>query len=150
MKIYLAGPCDTENRTMMVSISKFLRNNNMEVYCPWELKIENAWNMSQEEWAQKVFEVDIKAIQDCDYMLSISIGRISSAGTAWEQGYAMGINKPVAVIQINEKNPTSLMTYCGCNLFTSVKNTQEFWSELQWVIDHMPMMWHGECKTILT
>lgn len=150
MKIYLAGPCDTENRTMMVSISKFLRNNNIEVYCPWELKIENAWDMPQEKWAQKVFEADIKSIQDCDYMLSISIGRISSAGTAWEQGYATGINKPVAVIQVNEKNPTSLMTYCGCNLFTSVKNMQEFWSELQWVIDHMPMTWRGKCKTVLT
>ena len=151
MKIYLAGPCDTENRTTMVQIAKAFREyGQYEVYCPWELKIENAWDMSQEEWARKVFEADIKAIQECDYMFSISLGRISSTGTAWEQGYAMGIKKPVAVIQINEENPTSLMTYCGCNLFTSVKNMQEFWPELQWVIDHMPMTWHGKCKTVLT
>ena len=27
MKIYLAGPCDTEHRTMMVNVAKILRKN---------------------------------------------------------------------------------------------------------------------------
>ena len=48
---YLAGPCDTENRTSMVQIAKFLREKGAELYCPWELKIEDAWDYSQEEWA---------------------------------------------------------------------------------------------------
>lgn len=132
MKIYLAGPCDSENRTLMTIIAKTIRaNSNFEVYCPWELKIENAWNISQEEWAKIVFNTDVEAIKKCDYMIVISNGRISSAGTNWEQGYAMGLNKPVAVIQINNAN-TSLMTYWGCTLFTQVNlQTPEFNSELQ-------------------
>ena len=67
MKIYLAGPCDTENRYDMVQIAKIFREyGKHEVYCPWEFKIENAWDMTQEDWAQAVFEADIKAIQECD------------------------------------------------------------------------------------
>ena len=41
MKIYLAGSCGIERRTEMQKIAKELRKNH-EVYCPFELKIENA------------------------------------------------------------------------------------------------------------
>lgn len=149
MKIYLAGPCDTDHRTIMIKVAEWLRAHNYEIYCPWELKIENAWDYQQEEWAQKVFEADIAAIKDCDYMISISFGRISSVGTAWEQGYAMGINKPVAVLQVDDTN-TSLMTYCGCTLFENVSLNTELFNELMWVTDHMPIEYHPKCKTILT
>ena len=117
MKIYLAGPCDTENRYNMVQIAKLFREyGGYEVYCPWELKIENAWDISQEEWARKVFEVDIKAIQDCEVFVMISFGRESTAGTNWENGYAYALNKRIVVIQITDK-PTSLMTYASANEF---------------------------------
>ena len=149
MKIYLAGPCDTDHRIIMIKIAEWLREHNYKTYCPWELKIENAWDYPQEEWAQKVFEADVAAIKDCDYMISINFGRISSAGTAWEQGYAMGINKPVAVLQVDVNN-TSLMTYCGCTLFENVPLSIELFNELMWVTDHMPMEYHPKCKTILT
>ncbi len=117
MKIYLAGSCDTENRYNMVQIAKIFREyGNHEVYCPWELKIENAWDMPQEEWARKVFEADIKAIQECDVFIMISHGRESTAGTNWENGYAYGLNKHIITIQITDK-PTSLMTYSSASYF---------------------------------
>jgi len=117
MKIYLAGPCDTENRTIMVKVTRALREyGHYEVYCPWELKIENAWDMSQEEWARRVFEADIKAIQECDVFIMISPGRESTAGTNWENGYAYGLNKHIITIQITDK-PTSLMTYSSASYF---------------------------------
>ena len=53
MKIYLAGSCGTDRRTQMQKIATALRRLDYEVYCPFELKIENAWDMPQEEWAQK-------------------------------------------------------------------------------------------------
>ena len=66
MRIYLAGPCDSENRSMMVQIAKEIRNygSNIELYCPFELKIENAWDYPQEEWAQMVFDKDVEAIDN--------------------------------------------------------------------------------------
>ena len=117
MKIYLAGPCDTENRYNMVQVSKAFREyGGYEVYCPWKLKIENAWDMPQEEWARKVFEADIKAIQDCEVFVMITPGRESSAGSNWENGYAYALNKHIVIIQITDK-PTSLMTYVSSSEF---------------------------------
>jgi nucleoside 2-deoxyribosyltransferase len=117
-KIYLAGSCGSEDRTFMRSIAQMLRRHNFEVYCPFDLKIPNAWDMSQDLWAEKVFEEDIRAIHWCDIMISISKGRESTAGTNWEQGYAYALKKKVYVFQVTDK-PTSIMTYCGCADFYS-------------------------------
>ena len=135
MKIYLAGPCDSENRTLMVSIAKQLRDMKYEVYCPFELKIENAWDMSQEEWANRVFHADITAIKDCDFVVMISHGRISSAGTNWEQGYAYALKKPIYVFQITNE-PTSLMTFCGCTEFWNT-NKYDVVNQIAKVINYL-------------
>ena len=47
MKIYLCGSCSSENRSNMHMIANQIRNstNDAEVYCPFELKIPNAWGM---------------------------------------------------------------------------------------------------------
>lgn len=149
MKIYLAGSCSSENRTLMVQIARFLREKGNDVYAPWELKIENAWDYTQEEWAQKVFDKDIKAINECDMMIAISQGRMSSAGTNWEIGYAYGKGIHVHVIQVN-KEATSLMTYCGCSNFVNLDITYGGLAhELQWICDHEKTPYHGKCKTVL-
>lgn len=119
MKIYLAGSCGTDRRTQMQKIANALRKLNYEVYCPFELKIENAWDMPQEEWAQKVFDADVTAIDACDLVVMISPGRVSTAGTNWEQGYAYAKGKKVFVFQYT-REPASLMTYCGCDNFTAL------------------------------
>lgn len=116
MKIYLGGSCSSENRTMMMKIATALREEGREVYCPFELKIENAWDMSQEDWARKVFNADIDAIDDADVVIVITPGRVSTAGTNWEQGYAYASGKDVLVFQITEEK-TSLMTFWGCTYF---------------------------------
>ena len=77
--IYLAGSCASEQRTLMMNIAKHLRDSGKDVYCPFELKIENAWNYSQEEWSQLVFEADKTAIDKCDIFLMITSGRIAFA-----------------------------------------------------------------------
>ena len=154
MRIYLAGPCDSENRSMMVRIAKEIRNYNSDIqlYCPFELKIENAWDYSQEEWGKRVFDKDIAAINDCDAMIIISLGRISSAGTNFENGYAFALGKKIVVLQITE-SPTSLMTYCGCNYFlNSSKN--KIIQDLYWVIEKLYTneirYYTDECRTVLT
>ena len=119
MKIYLAGSCGSERRSYMVSVGEELRALGFEVYCPFELKIENAWDMSQEDWAQKVFNNDILAINSCDVMVMVTPGRQSTAGTNWEQGYAYALGKKIFVFQYTE-DQTSLMTYCGATNFINM------------------------------
>ena len=120
---YLAGSCGIERRTEMKRIAEELRKD-YKVYCPFELKIENAWDMPQEVWAQRVFECDKMAIDACDCMVVISPGRESTAGTNWEQGYAYARGKKVFVFQYTDE-PTSLMTYCGCGNFYNASRAAE-------------------------
>lgn len=133
IKLYLAGPCDSDHRTLMEHIARYIESHypNFEVYKPWTLKIENAWDYPQEEWARKVFIADKNAIDECDIMIVISLGRISSAGTNWEQGYAYGTDKIVYVIQLGDV-PTSLMTFCGSDYFT---NSAEDMPSIEHAID---------------
>ena len=162
MKIYLAGPCDTENRYNMVQIAKVFREyGQYEVYCTWELKIENAWDIPQEEWARKVFEADIKAIQECDVFVMITPGRESTAGTNWENGYAYALNKHIVVIQITDK-PTSLMTYSSASEFFNSSSTDcleivrniincwERWGLHNIALNGIDGNGNYMCKTVLT
>lgn len=154
MKIYLAGPCDSENRTMMMSIAQKIRtsvHNDIELYCPFELKIENAWDYTQEIWAEKVFYADIAAIKKCDAMILITPGRISSAGTNWEQGYAYALGKKVYVLQITDAS-TSLMTYCGCSYFANATKDTIFY-QISSILDDIKYKFDSgksKCTTILT
>ena len=151
-KVYLAGPCDSENRTLMTKVAKVLRaRGDMEVYCPFELKIPNAWDMSQEEWAEKVFKEDIRNLNSADVFIMISTGRESTAGTNWEQGYAFALDNPwIYVFQITDK-PTSLMTYCGADLFFNVKNEEKFFDFLKNnSFDPIFNKMKGSCNTVLT
>lgn len=150
MRIYLAGPCDSDNRTMMQSVASVLREMGLDVYCPFELKIPNAWDYSQEDWAQLVFDADVKALSTCDRMLMVSLGRISSAGTNWEQGYAYAMGIPVCVLQVTDQ-PTSLMTFCGCDYFTNC--TKEELPKIAYTaIMHYQLLAKADphCETVLT
>ena len=156
MKIYLAGSCGSDRRSYMVSIGEELRALGFEVYCPFELKINNAWDMPQEDWAQKVFDNDILAIQNCDVMVIISSGRQSTAGTNWEQGYAYALGKKIFVFQYTNE-ATSLMTYCGADNFINIYNPStpvNFGKSIANFIyeyTHSKAPIHkGKCRTILT
>ncbi len=151
-QIYLGGPCDSEHRTLMVRVAEVLRNMGHDVYCPFELKIENAWDYSQEDWAQMVFEADISAMNHCDYAIVISLGRISSAGTNWECGYLYACGIPVYVLQVSE-SPTSLMTFCGADYFISTTeidlvNELEVFGPL--IENQTINSYKKECLTVLT
>jgi len=154
MKIYLAGPCDSENRTLMMNIAQKIRTSvydDIELYCPFELKIENAWDYTQEVWAEKVFNADIAVIKECDAMILITPGRISSAGTNWEQGYAYALGKKVYVLQITDAS-TSLMTYCGCNYFANATKDTIFY-QISAILDDIKYKFDSgksKCTTILT
>lgn len=152
MHIYLAGPCDSEHRTFMRYVKEVLESFNCEVYAPFELKIENAWSYTQEAWSMQVFEHDIAALNAADAVIFVSYGRVSSAGSNWEQGYAFAKGIPTYILQVNNA-PTSLMTYCGCtNFYNTTESKDDIADALRFIIQN-----HGKktltkkpCTTILT
>lgn len=147
MKIYLAGSCSSEHRTLMQRIAKHLKSLGYIVYCPFELQIPDAWKISQEAWSYEVFRHDIDALDDCDIFFMITPGRISSAGTNWEQGYAYAKEKRIIVLQITPEH-TSLMTFCGSNVFVNA-DLSDLEHEIE-VALRKTTSFPTTCKTILT
>lgn len=112
-KIYLASPLFTEyERKKVQNVASTLRNTGYEVYVPMEHTIEDAWEMPNCEWANKVFDEDIKAIQEADEVYCIYYGLYSDSGTAWECGYAYALGKAVRLIDESNEE-VSLMVVNG-------------------------------------
>lgn len=98
MKIYLSsGFFTSETKAKVEEIAQELRNRGHKVFVPMEHQIENAWDMSECKWAQKVFEQDVKAIDACDRLIVLDFGANGDCGTAWEAGYAYAKGIPYEV-----------------------------------------------------
>lgn len=125
MKIYLASPLFTDyERQKVKEWAARLRGCGREVYVPMEHSIENAWELPNYEWAKKVFDEDIKAIQEADEVYCIYYGLYSDSGTAWECGFAYALGKPVHLID-ESNDEVSLMMVNGA------ENLQDFWNKNQ-------------------
>lgn len=96
----------------MNTATDILREAGFEVYNPSEHVISHAWDYPNTEWGLMVFQADIQAIQDCDYVVVLSYGRDSTAGTNWEAGYAYGLNKRIILVEMTDK-PMSLLLANG-------------------------------------
>lgn len=103
MKIYIATSLSPNRRPEAIKLAGLLRElENVEVYCPWEHEIEHAWDWPNHEWGLMVFEDDIRAIRQADWVVVLSWGRTGTTqGTAWEHGYAFGIGKKVLMVEMD-------------------------------------------------
>lgn len=111
---YLAAPFFNDiERTKVLAVASALREIGHTVYVPMEHKIENAWGISNQEWGRRVFENDVKAINNSSKVIAIitTTNWIEDGGTAWEIGYAYGKGIPVIGIDMcdNDLNVASLM-----------------------------------------
>lgn len=114
MKIYVAASFAYEDREKtnkrkaeierVVSKVKLYSNVSLkaEFYLPHQLKIENAWDISLEEWSRKVFEHDLEALNEADLILFISYGKENNSGSVWEVGYAYGKNIPIIMVKMTD------------------------------------------------
>ena len=129
-KVYLASPFFNAKEISVVEyVAKRLRNLGFDVYSPREHEVENAWALPNKEWAKKVFDADIKAINEADIVVVINFGMYSDTGTAWECGYAYGIGKKVKMVlaeNIITESPLpstySLMMINGCHHFENIND----------------------------
>ena len=103
MKIYLASPISQERRQDMQKAKKILLDAGHELYVPLEHFIPNARDYPNNEWGLMVFTSDINAIDWCDVLVLISYGRMGTAGSNWEAGYAFAKEKKVIVVEMTNE-----------------------------------------------
>lgn len=116
MKIYLASPFFNEEELEKYRKAiRLLRDEGHDVYVPQEHTIENAWSLSNEDWAGRVFLEDVKAIDKSEIVMVLNFGMYSDSGTAWEAGYAFAKDKKVVQVLCGGENATySLMMMNSC------------------------------------
>lgn len=120
-KFYLAGPFfNLEERTIIdLVLEKIQETHSLDnVFVPMHYLISNGSNMSNDEWAEKVFQHDIKGLLQCDIIIAINHGHYSDTGTAWEIGYGYALRKACIILHAQNK-VSSLMINQGCtkNIF---------------------------------
>ena len=102
LRVYIASPFDTsETKANAEQAKQILNNIGFIVFAPWDYKIPQAWDYTNSEWGAMVFSRDILEIDSADFVVVLSYGRNSTAGTNWEAGYAFGKNKKVILIEMN-------------------------------------------------
>ena len=128
MKIYLASPFFNEEELEIYRRAiQLLRDEGHDVYVPQEHTIENAWSLSNEDWAGRVFIEDIKAIDKSEIVMVLNFGMYSDSGTAWEAGYAFAKGKKVVQVLCGGDNATySLMMMGGCDWVVDLPNIANF------------------------
>lgn len=113
-RAYIASPFfEDAHRAAAVKAAEILRSKGIDTYLPLEHKIPNAWDLPNHEWGAAVYRADVKAIRNSDTVVVLSYGRLGSAGTAWEAGYAFGIGKRVIVVEMPGTTLMSLMVANG-------------------------------------
>ena len=129
-KIYLASPFFSASELVVYKETiRRLREAGYSVHVPQEHTIQNAWDYSNWEWAQKVFEMDVNAIYECDVVMVLNFGMYSDSGTAWEAGFAVASGKQVVQVLCGYENATySLMMINGCEFVVEADNVQN-WEE---------------------
>jgi nucleoside 2-deoxyribosyltransferase len=124
MKAYLAAPFFNQNeRYIYARVIGYLRHAEMlDLYVPQEHTVKDAWNLSNSNWAWKVFREDVRALDEAEIVYVLNFGMYSDSGTAWEAGYAYAKRKQIVNILVNQKdNVYSLMMINGANRLVNVE-----------------------------
>ena len=128
--IYIAGPFFTDKerdflKIVIDTVKKYFPNE--ELFIPMEHFIPDGENLSNNEWAEAVFKMDVEALNKCDRVVAAYLGLYSDTGTAWEIGYAYAKGIPVNLIIPPEvfKEEMSIMPIQSSNYFLKTKVNQK-------------------------
>ena len=128
--IYIAGPFFTDEerdflKIVIESTKEFFPDE--ELFIPMEHFIPNGENLSNNEWAEAVFKMDVEVLNKCNRVIAAYSGLYSDTGTAWEIGYAYAKGIPVNLIIPPEvfKEEMSIMPIQSSNYFRKTKVNQK-------------------------
>ena len=128
--IYIAGPFFTDRERAL--LKKVIHRTkeaypNEELFIPMEHFIPNGENLSNNEWAEAVFKMNVEALNKCNRVVAAYLGLRSDTGTAWEIGYAYAKSIPVHLILSPEalNGEVSIMPIQSSNYFRKTKVNQK-------------------------
>ncbi len=97
-RIYLAAPLFSESeRSYNTALASLLRQHLFEVYVPQETGDDDAHRDLTTH--ARIYEQNKRALHEVDSVVAIIDGADADSGTAWEMGYASGLNKPVFALR---------------------------------------------------
>ena len=113
-----------ERKTLIKQVVEQIKTHlQANFYLPQELKIENAWDYSLEEWGRRVYQEDLEHLIEADIVIFISFGKENNAGAVWEVGFTAGQNsmwgycrddspmpKPIIMIKMNNEAESLMIT----------------------------------------
>lgn len=122
-KIYIAGPfAEKKHRKALLHMIDIIKHDRdldkFELYIPMDFKVkedyqnpDGSWHLPNHVWAKKVFDSDIKHLNEADLVVALYDGRKGTTGTAWEIGHAFAKGTPVVayIPEYAKKSPMSLM-----------------------------------------
>ena len=128
--IYIAGPFFTDKERAFLKIVIESAKEvfpNEEFFIPMEHFIPNGENLSNNEWAEAVFKMDVEVLNKCNRVIAAYSGLYSDTGTAWEIGYAYAKGITVNLIIPPEvfKEEMSIMPNQSSNYFLKTKVNQK-------------------------
>lgn len=129
-KVYLASSLHTDElKSKIMKVVDYLREEGNHVYSPMELKIPNAWDISNRKWAKKVYDNDVKELTNADIVVCIYNGFnfAGGTGTAWELGFARAQGKDVIVLCTDIKAKQSLMIINSGRVVMPYEQYKEAW-----------------------
>ncbi len=97
-KIYLAAPLfSAAEREYNLTLKHYLKRHLFEIYLP---QVEKDTDTSRGMKEQRtIFEDNIHALCQSDFIIAVIDGADADSGTAWEMGYAYANNIPVYAIR---------------------------------------------------
>ena len=117
-KVYLAGPFFNERETALVHTFAARLREKYEVFVPMEHTAEGDVSEGSFAWGKEIFDIDVKGLEEADFVVALDHGFTSDAGTAWETGYAYAKGKPSYIVSVAEGSPVrSLMLLNGCTRY---------------------------------
>lgn len=103
-----------------------LLRRGYEVFVPHKHLIEDAWNLSNHEWAEAVAKMDKENILSSDIVVLLTYGKErNNAGVAFESGFIDGVNlarkqqgeKPIRMVLVKMNDEVeSLMMWSACHV----------------------------------
>lgn len=97
-KIYLAAPLFSEaEREFNAKIAGILREKKYAVHLPQEVGDDSSTRDEAE--TGRIFEYNLKALDECDIVVAVVDGADADSGTAWEIGYAYAVKKRIILLR---------------------------------------------------
>ena len=141
IKAYLASPFFNDKEIEhMETVKNILLKKGVDVFAPYEHQNKHL-EFGSKEWREATFKSDMDAIYECDVMVALLDGNVMDSGTAFECGVCKQINKPLIVVNLDNK-PINLMIAESLHAtLTTYEELKEYdFNELKY-IPHSTYVW---------